>query len=111
MADRDYLLHIEKAINEIRVHTAGLSQDQFESDSKTQRAVERNLQIVGEAVRRLSDGLKQARPEIDWSDISAARNRIVHQYFGVNQKIVWDILQEDLDPLLNTVRELLEGGE
>jgi hypothetical protein len=62
--------------------------------------VERNLQIIGDAAHKLSAKLKQANAEIPWDDIYAARNVVVHQYFGVNQKILWDIVQEDLDPLL-----------
>ena len=109
--DLEYLAHIERAVLEIRKHTAGMTQEAYETDSKTQRAVERNIQIVGEAAHRLSDELKQANPEIPWDDVYAARNVLVHHYFGVNQKILWDVLQEDLDPLLRKVQELLARGE
>lgn len=84
-----------------------MSQSDYEADSKTQRAVERNLQIIGEAAHKLSAAFKQAHPEIPWDDIYAARNVVVHHYFGVNQKIVWDILQEGLPPLLSKVQTLL----
>jgi len=107
MTDAEYLAHIKSAILEIRAHTAGMSLEDYEADSKTQRAVERNLQIIGDAVHKLSEPLKQANPETSWDDIYAARNVVVHHYFGVNQKIVWDILEEDLDPLLQKVQGLL----
>jgi uncharacterized protein with HEPN domain len=107
MTDDEYLAHIEKAILEIQSHTAGLTQETYEADSKTQRAVERNLQIVGEAAHKLSAALKQAHPDIPWDDVYAARNVVVHYYFGVNQKILWDILHQDLGPLLKKVQELL----
>lgn len=107
MTDEEYLAHIESAILEIRVHTAGMSQKAYEADSKTQRAVERNLQIVGDAAHKLSAKLKEAHPDTPWDDVYAARNVVVHQYFGVNQKILWDILQEDLAPLLKKVQDLL----
>ncbi len=109
MTDREYLAHVAHAIEEIQAHTAGLSQEEYEADTKTQRAVERNLQIVGEAVRKLSAELKSAHPDVPWDDVYAARNVIVHQYFGVDQKILWDVLQEDLGPLLTRVREILAG--
>lgn len=107
MRDEEYLAHIERAILEIRAHTAGMSQESYEADTKTQRAVERNLQIIGDAAHKLSASLKQANAEVPWDDVYAARNVVVHHYFGVNQKILWDILQEDLDPLLKKVQEVL----
>jgi uncharacterized protein with HEPN domain len=107
MKDEEYLAHIEKAILEIQAHTEGMAQEAYEADSKTQRAVERNLQIIGDAAHKISAELKQATPEISWEDVYAARNVVVHYYFGVNQKILWDILQEDLAPLLKNVQGLL----
>jgi uncharacterized protein with HEPN domain len=107
VTDAEYLAHIESAILQIKAHTAGLSQEAYEADSKTQRAVERNLQIVGDAVHKLSKGLREAQPQIPWNDVYAARNVVVHHYFGVNQKILWDILHSDLEPLLTAVQELL----
>src|SRR5207247_11052892 len=92
MEDREYLAHIQDAIVEIKAHTAGMDRDAYEADTKTQRAVERNLQIVGDAAHKLSNALKQANADIPWDGIYAARNAVVHVYFGVNQKIVWDIL-------------------
>lgn len=106
MEDRDYLLHIARAIGEIGEHTAGMSREAYEQDSKTQRAVERNLQIIGEAVRKLSPGFKSTRPGIEWDEIYATRNVVVHQYFGVDNSIVWDILLEDV-PLR---REVVRGA-
>ncbi len=107
MTDEEYLAHIESAALEIKAHTAGMSQEDYEADRKTQRAVERNLQIVGDAAHKLSAKLKEANPDIPWDDIYAARNVVVHHYFGVNQRILWDILQEDLPPVLKRVQELL----
>ena len=110
MTDAEYLAHIESAIQQIKAHTAGMSQEAYEADSKTQRAVERNLQIVGDAAHKLSKGLREAQAQIPWDDVYAARNVVVHYYFGVNQKIVWDILQSDLEPLLKAVQGLLAPG-
>lgn len=107
MEDREYLLHVQRAISEIAEHTAGFSREGFEADSKTQRAVERNLQIIGEAVHRLSAGLKVANPSVEWDEIYATRNVVVHHYFGVDVSIVWDILQEDLPRLKAVVDEIL----
>ena len=110
MEDREYLLHIQRAIREIGEHTAGLSREDYERDTKTQRAVERNLQIVGEAVHRISDEMKRANSQIEWDDIYATRNVVVHHYFGVDNSIVWDILLEDLPRLRSAVDEILSRG-
>jgi uncharacterized protein with HEPN domain len=111
MEDRDYLRHIRRAIREIKAHTAGLTLSDYEGDSKTERAVERNLQIFGDAVHKLSDAFIRANPDVEWEQIYAARNVVVHFYFGVNNKIVWDILQEDLPPLMAKVEALLAGDD
>ena len=109
MEDREYLLHVERAIREIQEHTAGFSREDAR-DSKTQRAVERNLQIIGDAVNKISNALKSAHPEIEWDEIYAARNVVVHHYFGVNNEIVWDILLEDIPRLRAMVQALLSGS-
>lgn len=111
MTDEEYLAHIESAILQIKAHTAGMTQQAYEADSKTQRAVERNLQIIGDAAHKLSVQLREAHTEIPWDDVYAARNVVVHHYFGVNQKILWDIVQEELGPLLEKTQELLSRNE
>lgn len=111
MEDREYLAHIRKAILEIKAHTSGMSEEAYLADTKTQRAVERNLQIIGEAAHKLSAPLKRAHPEIPWGEVYAARSKIVHFYSGVDQTILWDVLEEDLDPLLRKVEELLARGK
>lgn len=111
MTDREYLAHIEAAVLEIKAYTAGMSQEAYEADRKTQRAVERDLQIIGDAAHKLSKALQDQNPEIPWNDVYAARNVVVHYYFGVNQKVLWDIMQNDLEPLLKKVQELLAKEE
>lgn len=107
MDDREYLGHIRKAILEVKAHTTGMSEQAYKADSKTQRAVERNLEIIGEATHNLSAALKGAHPDIEWDRIYGARNRLVHFYFGVDQTLLWTIVQQHLDPLLAKVEELL----
>jgi uncharacterized protein with HEPN domain len=107
MEDREYLLHVERAIREIESHTSGFSREAYERDSKTQRAVERNLQIIGDAVNKISKAFKDSHLEVEWEEIYAARNIVVHHYFGVDNKIVWDILLEDIPRLKAAVATLL----
>lgn len=62
-------------------------------------AVVRNLEIIGEAARNLSDEIRQSFPEIEWKKIVGMRNILVHEYFGINNRIVWDIVQTKIAPL------------
>lgn len=111
MTDADYLRHIQRAIEEVREITREMDWEAYSRDIKAQRAVERELQIIGDAAHKLSDELVQAHPEIEWKKIYAARNVVVHMYWGVDQDILWDVVQTKLDPLQTTVRELLAREE
>lgn len=74
---------------------------------KTQDAVIRNLEIIGEAARTIPDEVKDETAEIEWYKIVALRNMLIHEYFGVNLKIIWDVIQNKLNALESTCRELL----
>jgi uncharacterized protein with HEPN domain len=104
--DRVYLLHIQEAIARIREYsTAG--KEFFGADYKTQDAVIRNLEIIGEAAKNLSDRTKAGRPEIPWKQIGGMRDKLIHHYFGVNLSLVWDTITQDLPKLEGAVAALL----
>ena len=86
--DRLYLIHIGECIERILRYTAG-GRDVFLGDTMVQDAVTRNLQVLAESTRRLSDGLKARRSEVDWRAIGAFRNVIVHDYLGLDIPQVW----------------------
>ena len=77
-------------------YTANLSYDEFINDSKTIDAVIRNFKIIGEAANRLPDNFKDQHATIDWRRIKGFRNRIVHDYFGIDHSIVWEIKESFL---------------
>jgi uncharacterized protein with HEPN domain len=77
-------------------YTAGMSLDAFVNDSKTMDAVIRNFEVIGEAANRLPDAFKESHPAIDWHRIRGFRNRIVHDYMGIDYGIVWDIRENYL---------------
>ena len=83
----------------------------FISDRKTQDAVIRNLEVIGEASRNLSDELKAQSNEIEWTKIIGFRNILAHEYFGVSIPIVWDIVQNKLGPLREACTKLLNQLE
>jgi uncharacterized protein with HEPN domain len=81
-------------------YTKGQTYDEFVSDNKTIDAVVRNFEIIGEAANNLSESFKEQHPDIDWHRIRGFRNRIVHDYFGIDYNIVWEIKQSFLPGLL-----------
>lgn len=104
--DRLYLIHIGECIARIEQYTEE-GEDAFFRDSKTQDAVVRNLQILAESSKRLSAGLKGARPDVDWRAISDFRNVLVHDYLGVNIRLVWQIVRDRLPELKTKIAAML----
>lgn len=101
------LLDIKVSIDKILAYTKGMSFDSYETDSKTKDAVERNFEIIGEASSRIPDSFKNVHPGIEWRIIKDFRNFIIHEYFGINNQIVWDIIQYRLPDLLKEITDLL----
>ena len=85
----------------------GLDYDGFCKDDKALYAVVRALEIIGEAARQIPDDVRNANPEIQWREISAMRNKLTHEYFGVNTKVVWRTVQEDLLVIIPSLRNML----
>ena len=107
---RDYRLQVDdilEAIARVREYTAQMSEETFASDHKTQDAVIRNLEIIGEAARNLPEDIRDSADHIEWHKIIAFRNVLIHEYFGINVKILWDVITNKLDDLETTCRGLL----
>ncbi|MFB3766621.1 MAG: DUF86 domain-containing protein [Methanotrichaceae archaeon] len=85
----------------------GEGKDAFFEDSKTQDAVVRNLEIVGEAVKNLSPQFKANYPEIHWKAISGMRDKLIHEYFGVNLDLVWHTIEHDVPGFLQEIEKVL----
>jgi hypothetical protein len=90
---------IRQAIDRIEQYIKNLSFDAFSNDQKSVDAVVRNLEIIGEAASRLPDEFKEKYSEIEWYKVVGLRHRIVHEYFGIDLEIIWQILQKDLPEL------------
>ena len=110
MSNRNPQLLIEDILdssNKILLYSAGMTYEEFTADSKTVDAVIRNFEIIGEAANRLPDDFKELHPNIDWHKIRGFRNRIVHDYMGIDYTIVWEIRNNFLVTLiekLNTIK-------
>ena len=110
MPPRDWKLRIADildAISAIQQHTVGMDYTTFVADRKTVDAVIRNITVIGEAARCIPADVEDATPHIPWRDMREMRNVMVHIYFGVNKRILWDTVQLDLPPLVPRLRELL----
>jgi uncharacterized protein with HEPN domain len=99
---------IVAAIQNIFEFTRGFSFGDYCSDIKTRHAVEHNFMIIGEAVSRLPESFKQKHEMINWRLVKDFRNVIVHDYFGIDNNIVWDIIQLNLKDLLQDVSQVLQ---
>ena len=99
--DEVYIKHILDAIAAIERYTKDVSKEQFlnKSNQMMQDAVIRELEVIGEAVKRLSDNLKEKSTDVPWRDIGDMRNILIHEYFGVDLEIVWETLQSDIPQL------------
>jgi uncharacterized protein with HEPN domain len=110
---RDYRLYLDdilEAIHQIRTYVADRDEESFATDRKTQDAVIRNLEIIGEAAGRLPEQIQKAGPDVDWRKIKGLRNILIHEYFGINLSIIWDVVESKLDPLEKACLRLLEEG-
>ena len=105
---RLYLDDILEAIGQIQEYTSSLDYGMFAQDRKTQDAVVRNLEIIGEAARRLPESMKESAPDIEWRKIVGLRNILTHEYFGVSLPVVWDVVENKLGPLESACRKLLD---
>jgi len=97
---------ILESCNKIMDYTDGLSFEEFSADPKTVDAVIRNFEIIGEAANRLPEEFKNLHPDIDWFRIKGFRNRIVHDYFGIDYSIVWQIKEAYLCQLIEKFEKL-----
>lgn len=104
--DRVYLGHIRDAINDIEQYTAG-GRDAFMADRMQQDAVIRKFEIIGEAVKHLSKVTTQRRPDIEWRRIAGMRDRLTHDYLGVDLVLVWTAIERDISKLRSAVETLL----
>ena len=107
--DRVYLCHIRDALARI-VDYARDGRAAFLADVKTQDAVIRNLEVVGEAAKNLSDAFKETHPDVPWRLIAGMRDKLIHQYFGVKLELVWDTVAGHVPVLLAKVEALLQEG-
>jgi len=104
---KERVAHILLAIEEIQSFTRGMDFETFDRDDKTIRAVEMNFIIIGESAAQIPNTIEEIHHHIPWHLMRAMRNRIVHVYFSVDNKILWETIQNDLPPLIPLLNELM----
>jgi len=111
MSKRDSLLLVQdilESAQKIIRYTSGLDYESFLSDDRTVDAVVRNFEIIGEAANRFSEDFRERHNKIEWNRIRGFRNRIVHEYFGIDYRIVWTIIETYLDDLIGNLETIVD---
>jgi uncharacterized protein with HEPN domain len=105
----DYISDILEASAQIAQFIQGMTLEDFSADNKTQFAVIRGLEIIGEAVRKISPAVREKHPQIPWREIAGMRDKLIHDYIGVNMNIVWNAATKNLPALDPKLREMLDA--
>ena len=114
MSKRDTILLLDdmlQSAQKIKQYTKGLNYESFLSDDKTIDAVVRNFEIIGEVANRINQDFRDSNPEIEWKRIRGLRNRIVHDYFGIDHEIVWSIIKTYLDELIDWLDTIIDNNK
>jgi uncharacterized protein with HEPN domain len=106
---RDYLRHILLELDYLLATRSDLTFGAFSSDETLQRAFVRSLEIIGEAAKKVSDDFRKEHSEIDWRAMAGMRDRLIHDYFGVDYEIVWDVVQNRIPKLRKQIFSILEA--
>lgn len=108
-SDLAYLHDMLEAIQRVQEYVQGYDYEAFMADRKTRDAVIRNLEVIGEAVRKLSRSLRARYLQVEWKSIAGFRDRLIYDYFGINYETVWQIVQEKLSPLQEELQRIIQA--
>lgn len=112
MSERDlqlYIADIKQAIDKIEHYTETLSLEKFRNDDLVYDAVIRNFEVIGEAATNIPVEIQKKNADIPWAEIVAMRNKVIHEYFGIDADIVWETVKQDLPKLKEGIKKLEES--
>jgi len=104
----DYLKDILDSIDDIESFIGSMSFEEFKKDKKTINAVVRSIEVIGEATKNIPRTLKDKHKEIPWKRMAGMRDKLIHEYFGVDVEILWKTVKEDIPPLKKLLQEILK---
>lgn len=107
----DFLKHIRDEAAYITNNTGGVAEDDFLNDDTLKRAVVRSLEIIGEAVKKISKEFKNKHPEVEWKQMAGMRDRLIHDYMGVDYWIVWDVVSTKIPLLMEVVEKIIASED
>jgi uncharacterized protein with HEPN domain len=108
LSAREFLRHILDETNYIMTSSVDLDKTRFVQDETLKRAYVRSIEVIGEAVKQLPDGVRQKHDAIEWRAIAGMRDRLIHNYFGVDYDIVWDVVINKIPTLDAEIRLILQ---
>jgi uncharacterized protein with HEPN domain len=108
VSNLELLHHIQDEVDFVLLATNNKTKDEVINDAVLSRAVIRSLEIIGEATKKLDDEFKAKHPGVEWSKMAKTRDRLIHDYFGVNYDIIWDIIQNKLPDLQSYITNILK---
>lgn len=108
LRDKSRLEHILQAIVRLQTHAGTLPKEELEHDVLRYYGIVKNIEIIGEAARMLTDDFKAKHPDTNWREIAGMRNFLVHEYFQVNSDVIWEVIHQDIVMLKTHVEQYLK---
>lgn len=105
----DYVQDILDSINDIENFIKGMNFNDFKNDRKTINAVIRSIEVIGEASKKIPKSIKERHPDIPWKKIAGMRDKLIHEYFGIDLEILWKVAKEEIKKLEPGIKQILSG--